>query len=140
MAALKFEEQRNGEKITDLSIITSAYTRREGWRSIPISTTVTFYNLNPDKKITDSWLKSLGLQLPSDITNYGYIDKIAKFHTSVNTQSTNMAEAFKKAQDWYTKKRAKQEAMQKTQKNIPYPIQLVDSSQKNKLNDLRTAR
>lgn len=35
--------------------------------------------------------------MPSDITNYGYIDKIAKFHTSVNTKSTNMANAFKKA-------------------------------------------
>lgn len=98
MAALKFEEQRNGEKITDLSIITSAYTRREGGDQYQFDNGHILY-LNPDKKITDSWLKSLGLQLPSDITNYGYIDKIAKFHTSVNTQSTNMAEAFKKAQD-----------------------------------------
>lgn len=104
MASLKFTERKNGKYVAELIVLTSAYAKSEfkkkgdkGADQYLIDNSRVLY-VNPDKKITDNWLKSLGLQLPSDITNYGYINKIVDFGDDVKFENSTMADAFKKAQ------------------------------------------
>ena len=65
---------KNGE-ILNYAVITSAYGRRSGNLQNLINKS-TIYYINEQKNRTDTWLKALGLQLPSAITKYGPINSI----------------------------------------------------------------
>ena len=91
-------KDRNGD-IMDYAIVTSAYARSELQNFIENSDIL---YINPNKKITDSWSESLGLQLPSEVTNYGYIDKVTYYDDVVNSNEnengTSISRAFARAQ------------------------------------------
>ena len=99
-----YNSTKNGKYAADLTVLTSSYAKSEfnkkGDKAADqylINNSRMLY-VNPDKKITDNWLKSLGLHLPSDITNYGYVNKIADFGDNVKLKNSTMADALKKAQ------------------------------------------
>ena len=81
---------KNGE-ILDYAVITSAYGRRKGNLQNLINRSRIYY-VNENKERTDTWLKALGLQLPSALTSYGSIDSILDNPPKVNINDENSSE------------------------------------------------
>ena len=78
-------ETKNGD-ILDYAVITSAYGRRKSNLQNLINESKIYY-VDNNKKRTDKWLKALGLQLPSAITKYGFINSIYNSIENVNKNS-----------------------------------------------------
>lgn len=88
MAALKFKNVGQRNTLEDYSVVTSAYTKatKTGINKTQslIDSSKLLY-IEPNKNRTDTWLGSLGLQLPSSaITNYGSINKVSYSKGDVN--------------------------------------------------------
>lgn len=95
MVSVKIDSKNRAASIGNIAIVTSAYARSNNQYIIDNSKIL---YVNANKKITDAWFSSLRLQLPSDVSTYGYIDNITYIDDDVNpTGATNMAEAFAKA-------------------------------------------
>ena len=88
MVALKFKNVGQRNTLEDYSVVTSAYTKatKTGINKTQslIDSSKLLY-IEPNKNRTDTWLGSLGLQLPSSaITKYGSINKISYSKGDVN--------------------------------------------------------
>ena len=78
-------KNKNGE-ILDYAVFTSAYGRRKNNLQNLIDKSLMYY-VNPKKERTDTWLKALGLQLPSAITTYGSINSISDSSEKSNSSA-----------------------------------------------------
>ena len=87
-------------RVTDIAVITSAHGRTKEQIQYLINNSRILY-IDPDKKRTDSWLASLRVQFPSDVTEYGSINKITYADEVFNTKSkdTKIADALRKAKE-----------------------------------------
>ena len=74
------ELRPNGE-IRDFVKVASAYGK-SNLQNLLYSSDILY--VNPDKNKTDSWLNTLGLQLPASLTNYGPIDSVTYANRDVN--------------------------------------------------------
>jgi len=83
-------KSKNGE-ILDYAVITSAYGRRTSNLQNLIDTSKIYY-VCENRERTDTWLKALGLQLPSALTTYGSINSIPDSGENVNTLEENSSE------------------------------------------------
>ncbi|MDD3337215.1 MAG: hypothetical protein PHI98_17200, partial [Eubacteriales bacterium] len=75
IAVLELRERQKGGQILDMQLVKNAYGK-DSRLDIQVKNSEILY-LDPDKKRTNSWLQGLGLQLPSDATNYGSIGSIS---------------------------------------------------------------
>jgi len=99
LCALELKPDGN---IQDFIKVASAYPKKTVQNLIDTSDIL---YVNPDKNRTDSWLKLLGLQLPSRLTNYGsissvtYVDENVKGNVTFGKEPTKtaMQAAFEKA-------------------------------------------
>ena len=98
MVSIKLDPKTRTGEIRDYAIITSAYSR-------PVSQLQSFINkkenilyLDPNKKRTDSWLQSLGLQLPPLDHQYGSIREVSFSTNSIpdSSSKSNPQFSFKK--------------------------------------------
>ena len=103
-------KDRNGE-VLDYIAVTSAYGRRKGNIQNLIDNS-TIYYIDPQKQRTDTWLKALGLHLPSAITTYGSINSISDSGEKNNPRekfSLAMPAAGYDSQDVYKRYRGRAE-------------------------------
>lgn len=110
LAAMQLSPTGKSGRVLNMSKISSAYGRSEAQDLI--NTSEILY-VDPNKKRTDSWLRALELQLPSGLTTYGSIGKVAYYDDIVNKQKGNdsntaLFEAFNKAE---AKKRAQEDKL-----------------------------
>lgn len=85
MVALNLTPIPAGGMETEFTLISSAYGRTNKNVSNLVRRSDILY-LDPDKKRTDTWLMSLGLQLPSDQSAYGSIGTISYADDGVKIQ------------------------------------------------------
>ena len=74
IAVLKLRERLKGGQILDMQLVKNAYGK-DSRLDVQIQKSKILY-LDANKKRTNGWLQSVGLQLPSDTTNYGSIGSI----------------------------------------------------------------
>lgn len=74
IAVLKLRERLKGGQILDMQLVKNAYGK-DSRLDVQIQKSEILY-LDANKKRTNGWLQSVGLQLPSDTTNYGSIGSI----------------------------------------------------------------
>ncbi len=74
LSVLLNPENKDGE-VMDFAVVTSVYGRRTQNLQNLIDKSKIYY-VNEQKNRTDTWLKALGLQLPSALTTYGSINII----------------------------------------------------------------
>ncbi len=86
MASLNIKPENRKGKVMKIGIVTSAYTK-DSYKYQKMLDNNNIYYVNPNKKITDSWLSAQRLQLPTVITKYGYIGNITQDMTVVNSES-----------------------------------------------------
>lgn len=104
LVALELRPQDKRGEILDFAKIASAYGKRNAQNAI--NTSEILY-VDPNKKRTDAWLEALRLQLPSGLTKYGSIGRVAYVNRDVNgnlsfgegSGKTAMQEAFEKAKE-----------------------------------------
>lgn len=82
LAALDLQPESGGCEIEDVITINSAYGKDHDLRDFILNSDVLY--VDPDVKRTDSWLKSVRLQLPSAQTNIGPIGSITYPDGKVN--------------------------------------------------------
>ena len=75
IAVLELRERLKGGQILDVQLVKNAYGK-DSRLDVQIKKSEILY-LDPNKKRTNGWLQGLGLQLPSDTTNYGSIGSIS---------------------------------------------------------------
>lgn len=106
MAAMQLSPTGKSGRVLDMSKISSAYGNSKAQGLIDTSDIL---YVDPNKKRTDSWLRALGLQLPSGLTTYGSVGKVTYYNDVVKSQkdtgNTALFEAFNKAE---AKKREKE--------------------------------
>ena len=73
-----------GGKVLELSIVASAYGKTSHLSGFVQSSDVLY--LDPNKKRTNSWLQSVGVQFPSDAINYGSMGMVTYSNGKVNIQ------------------------------------------------------
>ena len=73
-----------GGKALELSIVASAYGKTSHLSGFVQSSDVLY--LDPNKKRTNSWLQSVGVQFPSDAINYGSMGMVTYSNGKVNIQ------------------------------------------------------
>ena len=81
LVAVELSPQNKRGEVLDFSVIASAYGKTNAQQLIDNSD-ILF--VEPNQKRTDSWLRLLGLQLPSRVTNYGSIASIFTVNRDVN--------------------------------------------------------
>lgn len=79
-----------GGKVLELSVVASAYGKTTHLRGFVQSSDVLY--LDPDKKRTNSWLQSVGVQFPSDAINYGPLGIVTYSNGKVNIQGVPFKE------------------------------------------------
>ena len=77
-------------KVLDLSIVASAYGKTTNLSGFVQSSEVMY--LDEDKKRTNSWLQSVGVQFPSDAINYGPIGSVTYSGNKVNIEGVPFSE------------------------------------------------
>ena len=106
LAAMQLSPTGKSGRVLDMSKISSAYGKSKAQDLIDTSDVL---YIDPNKKRTDSWLRALGLQLPSGLTTYGSVGKVTYYNDVVKSQkdtgNTALFEAFNKAE---AKKREKE--------------------------------
>lgn len=79
-----------GGKVLELSVVASAYGKTTHLRGFVQSSDVLY--LDPDKKRTNRWLQSVGVQFPSDAINYGPLGIVTYSNGKVNIQGVPFKE------------------------------------------------
>ena len=95
IAVLELRERLKGGQILDMQLVKNAYGK-DNRLDIQIQKSEILY-LDTDKKRTNSWLQSVGLQLPSDATSYGSIGSISYPDGYVKMQGVMYADLLKNA-------------------------------------------
>lgn len=94
MAALELTPKAGGGMEAQFSLVTSAYGRSTGSVGNLVQNSEILY-LDPDKKRTDTWLKSLRVQFPSHQLTYGSIGSIAYADGKVNISGVRLEDVVK---------------------------------------------
>ncbi len=90
MAAVLLTPTPAGGMTAEFQLISGSYSRSEVSIRNMINNNSEFLYLDPQKSRTDSWLRSLGLQLPSHQSVYGPIGSIAYIDGGVNINGTKI--------------------------------------------------
>lgn len=103
LASMLIDQNDYTIDIDGYNVITSSYAKDNAIKKYQriIDTTVVRY-IEPDKKRTNTWFSSLGLQLPSGVTTYGSINKLpqSKVNSNAITKKFSLAEpVVKEAED-----------------------------------------
>ena len=88
MIALLVDPKNKTGEIQDYNVISSAYAKTIQKYQIMLSHSKIRY-IDPNKNRTDAWLSKLGLQLPSQTTKYGSINKITNDFVNVKNHAPN---------------------------------------------------
>ncbi len=91
MLSLLYNPKNGNGEILDYSVITSAYGRNTNNLQNLINSSKIYY-VNEQKNRTDTWLKALGLQLPSALTKLGSINSIPQPAEKSNSSSEKSLE------------------------------------------------
>lgn len=91
MAAIELTPRRGGNSVVEFSLITSAYSRSKGNLQNLLTKSEILY-LDANKKRTDTWLMSLGVQFPSDQPAYGSMGSIRYEGEKVNISGKKFLE------------------------------------------------
>jgi hypothetical protein len=89
-AILELLPTDKGLKPIDLNIIASAYGKDTNPAGFIKSSDVLY--IDPDKSRADNWFQGLGLQLPSDKTNYGSMGNIEYSKDKINIKGVPFSE------------------------------------------------
>lgn len=73
-AILELMPTTKGGQVMNMNVIASAYGKNNTKNLVESSGLL---YMNPDKKRTESWMQSVGLQLPSDANAFGYIGSVS---------------------------------------------------------------
>ena len=103
LASMLIDQNDYTIDIDGYNVITNSYAKDNAIKKYQriMDTTVVRY-VEPDKKRTDTWFSSLGLQLPSGVTTYGSINKLpqSKVNSNAITKKFSLAEpVVKEAED-----------------------------------------
>ncbi len=90
IAVLELRERLKGGQILDMQLIKNAYGK-DSRLDVQVKKSEILY-LDANKKRTNSWLQGLGLQLPSDTTDYGSIGSISYPNGFVKMQGVMYAD------------------------------------------------
>ena len=86
LAVLELQPKNKSDVILDFQVIASAYGKTNKIKNFIENSEVLY--LDKNKKRTDTWLKSFGLQSPSGITAYGSIGSVTYTENGVNIEGT----------------------------------------------------
>lgn len=92
MASVLIDPKNKDGLVEDFGIVSSSYAKENIERYQNIINKSTIRYIEPNKKRTNSWLSKLRLQLPSQITQYGSINKITSKDNFVNMKQESDTE------------------------------------------------